>query len=206
MPSASSTKPSPRARRRMPVSPETPRPPHSRARELEESKPTGLLGSCAGDPDASVARRECAQDTSWGQAPALRSRPQRADPHSARPRAMPGPSPARPRPHLAPTAAAQVLARGHAPGAHPLCRVSAQWPLPGPQALRSALQKGGEWTTGRRLWRSWGRGPAGSAGGGERGGRNPRAQHPQLRRGLSAVRASGIYPWDPLYVLRLGEG
>lgn len=77
---------------------------------------------------------------------------------------MPGPSPALPRPHLAPTAAAQVVVRGHAPGAHPLSRVSARGLLPRTQAPRSALPRGGEWSTGRRLRRSRAGGRAGSAG------------------------------------------
>lgn len=91
-PSTNSTKPSPRAPRRMPGSPET-RALHCQAGELEESKPTEFSGSHAGDPGVSVARGDRARGTSRGQASVLHSRPQRADPRSPDPGPCPAPAP-----------------------------------------------------------------------------------------------------------------
>lgn len=141
------------------------------------------------------------------------ARPERADIPLFRPtpchaRAQPGPAASSPRvDRCSPGSGSRTC-----PGAHPPCRVPARWPLPGPQAPRSPRPRGGE-STGRRRRPDWDRGPRGQRGRSSVAGKIPvpdpemhwQVQRPQLCRGLCR-RAKGIYPWDPLYVLRLGEG
>ena len=153
------------------------------------------MGSRAGTLGILVPERsagDCAPAARWASLQPSAARPVSADPPLL---------PAAPLAHLAWTAAARAVACGHAPGVHPPCRVPARWPLPGPQAPWSALPRGGE-RTGWRRRRGWGGGPTGSAGGGERGRENPRAQPPKCTREFNAPssavdsgrRVNGIYP------------
>lgn len=135
------------------------RPQHSR----EEGKTSGSQALALGCPGAGVGAAGDCVLAPGGQAPAPRALPARAHP-------SPLPlSPASPRPHLAWTAAAPAVAHGHASRMHPPRRVLGRWPLPGPQAPRSALPRGGE-RKGRRRPRGWcwagGQRPGEARGGG----------------------------------------
>lgn len=158
------------APRRMPGSPEPPRPQHGRAGDRTEGEPGGSRARALGIPAperpagdcAPAARRASLQPSAARPDPPLRLPP-------------PGPAACSPRVDLC---SPDGRARGHTPGARPPCRVPARWPLPGPQAPRSARPRRGE-LTGRGRRRCWGGYPAGSAssaGGGERGGENPGAR------------------------------
>lgn len=155
----------------MPGSPEPPRPQQGRAGDRTEGEPGGSRARALGIPAPERPAGDCA--------PAARRAS--LQPSAARPDPPSPPAPAGPRCVLTsrgPLQPGRPRARGHTPGARPPCRVPARWPLPGPQAPRSARPRRGE-RTGRGRRRCGGGYPAGSAssaGGGERGGENPRAR------------------------------
>ena len=172
-----------------------------RVRTADGGCASGLPGRRAGDPGARAVAGRLRPGRPAGQPPALRSPPRKCSSPSP-----PGPPPA----HLAWTAAARTGACGHAPGVHPPCRVPVRWPLPGPQAPRSALPRGGERTRRRRRL-GWG--PHG-----QRGRRRAwRAKSPRSASEMLQSSAPPAPPWtlagggmrfipDPLYGPRLGEG
>lgn len=149
-------------------------------------------GTAPGAPHG--ARLQCSAAARSAQTPV------RLTPGHARP--QPGPAASSPRADsCSPGGSARTCPRG-APTEPRLC---AGAPSRDPSAaVRASEGRGVE--HGAEAPAEPGRGASGQRWGGGSGGGNLSAQHPQLSRGLSAGRASGIYPWDALYVGRLGEG
>lgn len=150
----------------MPGSPEPPRPRHSRAREREDGEPTGLPGPRGGDLGARAARGRLRPGSPAGPGSSAPQPAQSAQtsPSSARPPATPVPSPGPPRPHLAWTAAARAVARGHAPGRTHRAASLLGGPFPGPKRRGPRVLGAGRAPGGDADQTGTG-GPAGSVGG-----------------------------------------
>lgn len=197
LPPPPSPAPEPAARpRRMPGSPEPPRP-DSGQRVCQWAPGPARWGSwCLSD------RRETAPRQPGGQPPALRSPPSKCrSPLSSRPlRLLTSRGPLQP-------------GRWRAdmpPGCTHRAASPRGGPFPGPRRRGPRSRGAG---SGRGGGAGWAGGPTGSAGGGERGGENPRAQPPKCTRVQRPQLRRGLWPageWDlsrdPLYGPRLGEG